>query len=230
MGIMLLTSAAAIVLTCSALILYEIVTSRDESPAQVATLARVVSANSTAALAFRDEQDAQEVLATLRTEPSIVAAALYDEGGRLFATYAGSRRSGETYPQQLGADGYSLGSGRLEGFEPVRERPEQRLGTLYIRADTSALYVRFWLWGAIAAAAMIASLLLAYFLSRIFQARISQPVLALAETASAVSERADFSVRAPAIGDGEFETLTTAFNQMLGRIESQNDPQDSACT
>jgi hypothetical protein len=41
---------------------------------------------------------------------------LYDEGGRLFATYAGSRRSGETYPQQLGADGYSLGSGRLEGF------------------------------------------------------------------------------------------------------------------
>jgi uncharacterized membrane protein affecting hemolysin expression len=116
MGIMLLTSAAAIVLTCSALILYEIVTSRDESPAQVATLARVVSANSTAPLAFRDEQDAQEVLATLRTEPSIVAAALYDEGGRLFATYAGSRRSGETYPQQLGADGYSLGSGRLEGF------------------------------------------------------------------------------------------------------------------
>jgi nitrogen fixation/metabolism regulation signal transduction histidine kinase len=112
----------------------------------------------------------------------------------------------------------------------VRERPEQRLGTLYIRADTSALYVRFWLWGAIAAAAMIASLLLAYFLSRIFQARISPPVLALAETASAVSERADFSVRAPAIGDGEFETLTTAFNQMLGRIESQNDAQDSACT
>jgi methyl-accepting chemotaxis protein len=112
----------------------------------------------------------------------------------------------------------------------VRERPEQRLGTLYIRADTSALYVRFWLWGAIAAAAMIASLLLAYFLSRIFQARISPPVLALAETASAVSERADFSVRAPAIGDGEFETLTTAFNQTLGRIESQNDAQDSACT
>ena len=50
------------------------------------------------------------------------------------------------------------------------ERPDRRLGTLYIRADTSALYARFWLWGAIAAAAMVASLLLAYFLSRIFQA------------------------------------------------------------
>jgi signal transduction histidine kinase/ActR/RegA family two-component response regulator len=223
MAIMLLTSAAAIVLTCSALILYEIVTSRDESLEQVATLARIVSANSTAALAFRDEQDAQEVLTTLRAEPSIVAAALYDERGGLFATYAASKTPDETYPRHLGADGYSFSAARVEGFEPVRERPDQRLGTLYIRADTSALYVRFWLWGAIAAAAMIGSLLLAYFLSRIFQARISQPVLALAETASAVSERGDFSVRATAVGDGEFATLTSAFNQMLARIESQND-------
>ncbi|HKU16829.1 MAG TPA: ATP-binding protein [Steroidobacteraceae bacterium] len=223
MAIMLLTSAAAIVLTCSALILYELITSRDESLEQVATLARVVSANSTAALAFRDEQDAQEVLSTLRTEPSIVAAALYDADGRLFAGYTAARvREQGSYPQALQADGYRFNVGRLEGFEPVRERPERRLGTLYIQADTSALYARFWLWGAIGAAAMGASLLLAYFLSRIFQARISQPVLALAETASAVSERGDFSVRAPAIGDGEFEVLTTAFNQMLARIETQN--------
>jgi signal transduction histidine kinase/ActR/RegA family two-component response regulator len=223
MVIMLLTSAAAIVVTCSALILYELVTSRDESLEQVATLARVVSANSTAALAFRDEQDAQEVLATLRTEPGIVAAALYDDAGQLFATYAAGEARDATYPKQLASDGYRFSTGRLEGFEPVREHTDRRLGTLYIRADTSALYARFWLWGAIAAAAMIASLLLAYFLSRIFQARISQPVLALAETASAVSERGDFSVRASLVGDGEFETLTTAFNQMLAHIESQND-------
>ena len=122
-----------------------------------------------------------------------------------------------------GPDGYRFSTGRLEGFTPVSESPERRLGTLYIRADTSAVFARFWLWGAIAAAAMVASLLLAYFLSRIFQARISQPVLALAETASAVSERGDFSVRAPAVGDGEFQVLTTAFNQMLAHIESQND-------
>jgi signal transduction histidine kinase/ActR/RegA family two-component response regulator len=222
MGIMLLTSAAAIVVTCSALILYELITTRGESLQQVATLARIVSANSTAALAFRDDQDAREVLATLRTEQSIVAAALYDDAGQLFATYAAADTGGEAYPLRLGPDGYSF-SDHLEGFEPVSEGPNRRLGTLYIRADTSALYARFWLWGAIAAAAMVTSLLLAYSLSSIFQARISQPVLSLTETASAVSERGDFSVRAPAIGDGEFAVLTTAFNQMLARIESQND-------
>jgi signal transduction histidine kinase/ActR/RegA family two-component response regulator/HAMP domain-containing protein len=223
MASMLLISAAAIVLTCSALILYELITTRDETLEQVATLARVVSANSTAALAFRDEQDAQEVLATLRTEPSIISAALYDENGKMLAAYAASGTSGALYPQSLGADGYRISAGRLEGFEPVSERPDRRLGTLYIRADTSALYARFWSWGAIAAVAMVASLLLAYFLSRFFQARISQPVLALAETASAVAERGDFSVRAPPIGEGEFEILTAAFNRMLAHIESQND-------
>lgn len=222
MATMLLTSAAAIVLTCSALILYELVTSRGESVEQVATLARIVSANSTAALAFRDEQDAQEVLGTLRTEPSVLAAALYDENGKMLAAYAATGTSGELYPQRLGADGYRFSAGRLEGFEPVSEH-DRRLGTLYIRADTSGLYARFWLWGAIAAATMVASLALAYFLSRIFQARISQPVLALAETASAVAERGDFSVRASSTGDSEFEVLTAAFNRMLAHIESQND-------
>jgi signal transduction histidine kinase/ActR/RegA family two-component response regulator len=223
MGIMLLTSAAAIVLTCSALVVYEIFETRGESLEQVATLARIVSANSTAALAFRDEQDAQEVLGTLRTEPGIVAAALYDQDGKMLAAYAASAAQGALYPPRLGRDGYRFSPGRLEGFEPVSEQRAHRLGTLYIRADTSALYARFWLWGAIAAAAMLASMLLAYFLSRIFQARISQPVLALAETASAVSERGDFSVRAPSTGEGEFEVLTAAFNRMLAHIESQND-------
>jgi signal transduction histidine kinase/ActR/RegA family two-component response regulator len=222
MAIMLLTSAAAIVLTSSALILYELVTTREETQEQIATLARVVSANSTAALAFRDEQDAQEVLATLRTEPSIVSAALYDDQGRLFASYAAAGAHGDIYPQSLGADGYRFLAGRLEGFEPVSERPEKRLGTLYIRADTRVLFARFWLWGAIAGAVMIASLLLAYFLSRIFQARISQPVLALAETARAISERGDYRVRAAAVGEGEFATLTSAFNHMLAQIETQN--------
>lgn len=220
---MLLTSAAAIVLTCSALILYELITTRDESVEQMATLARVVSANSTAALAFRDEQDAQEVLASLRAEPGIVAATLYDEHGKPFASYVAAGIGGDAYPPSPGPDGYRFTTSRLEGFTPVSESPERRLGTLYIRADTGAVFARFWLWGAIAAAAMFASLLLAYFLSRIFQAGISQPVLALAETASAVSERGDFSVRAPPVGDGEFQVLTTAFNQMLAHIESQND-------
>jgi light-regulated signal transduction histidine kinase (bacteriophytochrome)/HAMP domain-containing protein len=74
---------------------------------------------------------------------------------------------------------------------------------------------------AIAAAVMAVSLVAAYFLAALLQGRISEPILALAETARAVSTRQDYSVRAPKFGEDELGALTDAFNQMLGRIEDQ---------
>jgi len=44
----------------------------------------------------------------------------------------------------------------------------------------------------------------------------------LAETATVVSSRQDYSVRAPKLGEDELGTLTDAFNQMLERIEDQD--------
>ena len=84
MGIMLLTSAAAIAISCMGFGGYEYIASRNRMMEQVGTLARVIAANSTGALAFRDERDAQIVLAALISEPSIEAAALYDGSGELF--------------------------------------------------------------------------------------------------------------------------------------------------
>ena len=80
------------------------------------------------------------------------------------------------------------------------------------------MYERFRLYGSIAALVMVGSFLLAYFLSRILQRRISQPILALAETAKAISDRRDYSVRATKLGEDELGLLTDAFNQMLTQI------------
>ncbi|MGH8178265.1 MAG: PAS domain S-box protein [Steroidobacter sp.] len=221
MAMMLLTSAASIVLTCATFIVYEFVATRRETQDQIATLARIVAANSTATLAFRDQQSAEEVLATLKTEPHVIAAALYNETGEIFATYPADAAV-EIFPRSISPDGFQFSAQSLEGFQTVSELRNRPLGALYIRSDMRAMYQRFWLYGAIAAVVTLASLLLAYVLSRIFQRQISLPILSLAHTARAVSERADFSVRAPVIGGAEFGVLTTAFNQMLGRIDTQN--------
>jgi signal transduction histidine kinase/ActR/RegA family two-component response regulator/HAMP domain-containing protein len=221
MSIMLLTSAAAIALTCLGFGGYEYVASRGRLHEQVATLARVIATNSTAALAFRDERDAYDVLAALKYEPNIEAAALYDANGEIFVTYPADAAQA-LVPKQSRALELQFTDAGLEGFQIVSESRDHLLGTLYIRADVSGVYRRFWLYALIAAAVMSASLLLAYFLSRLLQDRISRPILSLADTARAVSQRGDFSVRAPDIGEGEFTLLTNAFNQMLGRIETQN--------
>jgi signal transduction histidine kinase/ActR/RegA family two-component response regulator/HAMP domain-containing protein len=221
MSIMLLTSAAAIALTCIGFGAYEYLAARNRLLEHVDTLARVVAANSTAALAFRDERDASDVLAALKSEPSIRAAALYDAEGILFVRFP-ANGAAELVPERATDGGLDFSGGDLAGFRPVRELQDQPLGSLYIRADVSQIYSRFWLYGLIAALVMSASLLLAYFLSRLLQDRISGPIRSLADTARAVSERGDFSVRAPANTEGEFQVLTNALNQMLSRIETQN--------
>src|SRR2546421_10925849 len=69
---------------------------------------------------------------------------------------------------------------------------------------------------------MAVSLLAAYLMSTALQDTIAQPILMLGETARAVSDRRDYAVRAPKLGEDELGVLTDAFNHMLGRIEEQD--------
>jgi signal transduction histidine kinase/HAMP domain-containing protein len=59
-------------------------------------------------------------------------------------------------------------------------------------------------------------------LSRVLQRQVSQPILALAGTARAISERRDYSTRAVKLGDDELGLLTDSFNQMLDEIQALN--------
>src|SRR6185312_10833959 len=112
-------------------------------------------------------------------------------------------------------------SNHLEGFQPVAEGTRQ-LGTLYLKSDLKAMYHRFKLYGIIASLVVAVSFLLAYLLSKILQKNISKPILALTETAKAISHWRNYSVRADKLGNDELGFLTDAFNQMLEQIETQN--------
>ena len=48
-------------------------------------------------------------------------------------------------------------------------------------------------------------------------------ISALAETAKAISDRRDYSVRASKRSDDELGVLTDAFNHMLAQIQEQNE-------
>jgi PAS domain S-box-containing protein len=217
----LLISGLVLLLTSAAFIGYQHLSQRQTTRNSLSTLGRIIATNSTASLAFANEADASEILAALKAEPHIVAAALYDRNGRLFARYPATISIG-ALPASPSSDGYRFERGHLIGFQPVAEATDRRLGTLYLDSDLKALYDTLRLSGVIAAAVMAVSLLIAYLLSMALQGMISQPILTLAKTASAVSERGDYSVRAPGVGRDELGVLTQAFNHMLGRIEDQN--------
>jgi len=219
-AILLLISGLVLVLTSVAFVTYEVVTFRQTIESHLATRSLILAANSTAALAFANESDATEILAALKYDPHMVAAALYRQDGRVLATYPVAVTA-NLIPAAPQPDGFRFEGGRLVGFTPVAQGANQRLGTLYIASDTKAVSDALRLSGIIAIVVLAIALLAAYALAAALQGRISAPILALAETATAASTRQDYSLRAPKFGEDELGTLTDAFNQMLGRIEEQ---------
>src|SRR5258705_10101187 len=139
MAIMLLTSGLALLLTCTAFLGYELLTFRATAVRELSTIGQIVAANSTAALAFRNPDDAREVLAALKAEPSIVAATLYDADGQVFSIYPDSL-AGAAFPEAPERDGFRFEGARLIGFAPVVQGDNRRLGTLFLASDLRPLY------------------------------------------------------------------------------------------
>jgi signal transduction histidine kinase/ActR/RegA family two-component response regulator/uncharacterized membrane protein affecting hemolysin expression len=217
MTVIVLTSAAVLTLTWAVFISYELYNLRRAVVLQFSTLSAVTARNSTAALAFDDAQDAAETLMALSVEPRIVVAALYDRAGSVFARYP--QRATEGLPSSTPPDGYRFEDRFLVGVEPVVEGAGHRLGTLYIQANMQFIRGQLLAYTSMAIVGLGGALLLAYFISKLLQGRISSPILALAETARAISERRDYSVRAARAEGAELGALTDAFNQMLAEVQ-----------
>lgn len=222
MTIVLVTTGAALLLTCIGFVIAQLVTLRQSRVRQLVTLSEVIASNSTAALAFDDRDAAAEILEALSASPNVVAAGLFDDEGRRFATYPAALPE---QALQLGVvkDGYSFEGDYLLGYQPVTQDGRRRLGTLVLKVEMASIYTRLAIYGGVTALVAALSLLAAYLLSRGLQRQISRPILALAETASAVSDRGDYSVRAPRLGSDELGQLTDAFNLMLTQIQAQHD-------
>ncbi|MDP4129767.1 MAG: ATP-binding protein [Bacteroidota bacterium] len=216
----ILICCVVLMVTCISFFCYEVFVFRKSTMEKLSTIGRIISANSTAALAFDNREDAKEILLALRTEPHIVMAALYDQKGNLFSRYPVDLDIHD-FPVKPGQTGYHLRQGFMEGFQPVAQ-DDRQLGSFYVKSDLGGMYERFRIFGLVAALVITLSFLLAVFLSKILQRSISNPILALAETAKIISDHRDYSVRAVKLGRDELGSLTDAFNDMLAQIEQQN--------
>jgi PAS domain S-box-containing protein len=210
------TSITVLVLTCAAFIVYEVVMYRRGLGVGLSTRAEIVAANSTAALAFENQADATTVLAAFRRDPRIVEAALYDRHGRLFAKYPAAAPD-SLFPRTPEGRARHFHRSDVVVFQPV-ELEGRWLGTVYLQSDLSALTERYQLYALLVAIVLASSILLAFLLSTWLQKRIAEPILLLTETARAVSERRDYSLRTAKETDDEIGLLTDAFNEMLDEI------------
>ncbi|HEY7410017.1 MAG TPA: ATP-binding protein [Vicinamibacteria bacterium] len=216
----MLTSLVAIAAAVSAFIMIELRTFRRGILREITVDAHLVATNTASALLFGDEAWALRGLAALEIEPDVVAAAVYDAGGRPFAVW--SRHGGSVgVPGQAQPAGHSFEADELEVFYPVTVEGTQ-VGTVYVRARLSKLWRRQQLTVLVAFLVAVGSFGLALALSTRLQRAITGPLQRLADAARTISLSEDYSVRVPGGGRDEVGQLVGTFNEMLERVDRRD--------
>lgn len=217
----LFTSTAALLLMSTSYIIFEYLSFRESTREKVSTLGLVIASNSSAALAFHSKEDAIEILKALDADKYINAACIYDAEGNIFAKYPDTI-SNNTFPSKPQSIGYTFKTASIEGFEPITQE-KLHLGTLFIRSSLDGLNAQLRFHILVALFLIGLTLLLGYFLSRMFEKTITDPLISLEDTARSISVKKDYSIRADKWGNDEVGSLTDAFNYMLSQIEDQNE-------
>ena len=227
---MLVLSSAALVVALAQIRFLDAESERDLN-----AVAGVVAASSRLPLTFRDQLDAEEVLASLRAERQIETGYLFDFRKVMLAAYSRTSQRQETAPrgdalaatlleERQIAEGFRGDETRqwkeqdyLSVFQPV-ESDGRRIGYLYLRSELTSLHEQYlWLlFGAILVLGGAASL--ALFLGARMQKLFSDPVRNLADRMRAVSR--DHNLQSADIPETteEFHLLYRGFDEMLDAL------------
>ena len=214
----MVSAGLALLLASAGFVTYDLVTLRRAILDEVASHADHIAASAGAAIAFQDEKTADESLAILENAPHVVAAAIYTNGGAIFARY--DPHGGARFPS-LDQRGRSFSGRRLRLFRDI-ELGDERLGSVYVERDLSDVPARLGRYASIALGVLGVSLLLTMLTTSRLGRALSRPVQELAETAEAITKGKDYAIRARKTSEDELGRLTDAFNAMLSEIQRRD--------
>jgi two-component system sensor histidine kinase/response regulator len=220
-GIVMATCGVALVVATVAFTFYDRATFLSAKTDDLVTSARMIGANSTAALTFNDPNSAREALSALRAKQDIMNACIYDSAGKIFATYSRDPAYAGFSPPPAQGDGTTVAAQHLVLFQSIVLHGDS-IGAIYLEADLSDLHDRLLRFVVIDFVVLLGSLAVAFLLSYRLQRVISEPIRELAETASSVSAHQNYSIRAVKRSHDEIGILFDEFNSMLDRIQQRD--------
>jgi two-component system, NtrC family, sensor kinase len=216
--LVLLAGGVALALATTCFVINDVSMIRSSMVRQMSSLAEVLGSNSTAALDFKDADRAKELLNSLREQPSVAFACIYDTAGKPFASYHRDDEAFRFPPMPLDLGPRFDEEGHLDVVENIVHDNNQ-VGTIYLHASMEDLDDQLLRYVGIVVGMLIVSLGASLALSSRFQRLISTPILKLAETAQQISAQRDFSIRVVKISEDELGTLYDQFNEMLEQIQ-----------
>ena len=144
------------------------------------------------------------------------------DAGRLALCQVGEAEGVKNVQAHLATAGVTVDGLNVRHFQPIILDGE-RIGMLYLRSHFGhELLHAFEVESLTFGGATAVALLLAFIISKRLQTAISGPVRKLADTASEIAARKDYSVRAEKFESDEVGALTDSFNHMLDEIQRQD--------
>jgi signal transduction histidine kinase/DNA-binding response OmpR family regulator/HPt (histidine-containing phosphotransfer) domain-containing protein len=213
------TVATALSLSYAAFVINDIRMMRKSMVRQVSSLADVLGSNSSAALTFDDSETATQLLRSLKMQPTVKSACIYDADGAVFAAYSldGKSPSFPSVPRQVGYEfthgGYLVVTQRIVDNGEV-------VGTIYLQASLDVIHEDMIFYALIIGLVLVLSFSASYLLATRLQRTISNPILELARTAEQIADDQDYSIRVHKTSNDELGVLYDGFNEMLGHVES----------
>lgn len=182
----------------------------------LSTLARVIAAHSTAALAFNDPAAATEALAALRERSHIRGACIYDNGPpeELFARYKSAQDFECPAKHNLASDP------ALSLAEPII-LDDNQIGTLVLYYDLGEVRDRILVDVGSLAAVFVFAAGVAFLLSGRMRETISIPISRLVEVTTLIAKTGDYRTRARKTSGDELGLLVDRFNDMLSGIQQR---------
>jgi signal transduction histidine kinase/CheY-like chemotaxis protein len=217
-AVVMSTTLAAVAVSVGTVIAYDLRAYQRALVTDLSTQAQLVGHMTAGALAFGDARLAADNLALLRTRPAVRAAAIYDAGGTLFASWL-APGAHAAFPPRPRSGRPRFEGGDLVISEQIVDNGAVR-GTVYLRAG-HALLARTLDYLVIAAGVTLLALLTAWLVVRRLGRVITAPIVAITRIAHEVVATRDYSRRAPRTSNDEAAALVDSFNAMLTEIEQR---------
>ncbi len=216
MRMVLITTGVAVLASGGAMLTYDLSVYRTSWATELADQAAILGVSVAPALEFDDHEVAERNLAAMHVRARVMTAALYTLDGRLYAAYTRDPKS--TPPATPPLYGQRIAGERVELSQPVVHGGE-RLGTIYLRASYD-VEARLLAYVKIFVLVMLASLAVAYVLSRRLQDAIVDPLDSMTGVARQIAASQDYSLRALKTTDDEIGIAVLVFNRMLDEIQA----------
>ncbi|MCK5877633.1 MAG: response regulator [Candidatus Marithrix sp.] len=224
--IIMVVSIMAMLMVSMVYVITEIFSFQRALVERITIISDLIGDNIAPSLVFGESDSAQRLLSTLRNDPAIMRAFLYQaDDSKPLAQYV-SQNNEELLPPSINEtwkDGqqYNFQIDSLEFIKPLHY-DNDLIGYIYISTNLDNLYNSIWWYLKMSLLVVGVTIGIAFLLSMKLQKLISTPIISLVNTMLQVSKTKDYSLRVIKRDADEIGSLFDSFNEMLGQIEESS--------